>query len=82
MADQDLLTGSDLVVMQPLTAPEAALAAPAVGAAHAESWMSRIGSSMVTVVSNGVVRWATLDPTDLEQRMLGGIARFPAPVLH
>jgi hypothetical protein len=36
----------------------------------------------VTVVSNGVVRWATLDPTDLEQRMLGGIARFPTPVSH
>ncbi|WP_204013250.1 type VII secretion protein EccE [Virgisporangium aurantiacum] len=82
LADQDLLTGADLVVMQPLTGPEAALAAPAVGAAHAESWMARIGSSMVTVVSNGVVRWATLDPTDLEQRMLGGVARFPAPVLH
>jgi hypothetical protein len=81
-ADQDLLVGADLVVMQPLTAPEAALAAPAVGAPHAETWMSRIGPSMVTVVSSGVVRWATLDPTDLELRTLGEPTRFPAPLVH
>jgi hypothetical protein len=40
-----------------------------------ETWMSRIGPSMVTVVSSGAVRWATLDPTDLELRTLGEPAR-------
>jgi hypothetical protein len=76
-ADQDLLVGADLVVMQTLTAPEAALAASGVGAPQAETWMSRISSSMVTVVSSGVVRWATLNPTDLELRTLGEPVRFP-----
>jgi hypothetical protein len=70
-ADRDLLVGADVVVMQPLTEAEAAVAAVAVGAAQSESWMSRISASMVTVVNMGVVRWATLNPTDLELRALG-----------
>lgn len=69
--DRDLLAGADVVVLQPLTEPEAAVAAAGVDAPESESWMSRISMSMVTVVSRGVVRWATLNPTDLELRTLG-----------
>jgi type VII secretion protein EccE len=70
-ADRDLLVGADVVVLQPLTPAEATVAAAGVGAAESESWMSRISASMVTVVNRGVVRWATLNPTDLELRTLG-----------
>jgi hypothetical protein len=75
-ADRDLLVGADVVVLQPLTEAEAAVAAAGVGAAESESWMSRISASMVTVVNRGVVRWATLNPTDLELRTLGDPRRF------
>lgn len=77
-ADRDLLVGADVVVMQPLTGPEAAVAAPGVGAAEAEGWLSKISASMVAVVNRGVVRWATLDATDLEVRALGDPRRFPS----
>jgi hypothetical protein len=74
--DRDLLVGADVVVMQPLTEAEASVAAAGVGAAESESWMSRISASMVTVVNRGVVRWATLNPTDLELRALGDPRRI------
>ncbi|WP_203928909.1 type VII secretion protein EccE [Virgisporangium ochraceum] len=69
--DRDLLVGADVAVLQPLTEPEAAVAAPAVGAAESEGWLSRISASMVAVVNCGVVRWATLEATTLELRTLG-----------
>jgi type VII secretion protein EccE len=74
--DRDLLVGCDVAVMQTLTEAEAAVAAPGVGAAETEGWLSRISAPMVTVVNRGVVRWATLNPTHLEQRTLGDPRRF------
>lgn len=70
-ADRELLAGADVVVCQPLTEAEAAVAAPGVGAAESEEWLSRISAPMVAVVNRGVVRWATVNPTELELKTLG-----------
>jgi len=75
--DAELLAGADLVLLQQLLPAEAAVAAPAAGVPQAETWMSRISESMVTMASRGVVRWATLSPTDIELRTLGTPERFP-----
>lgn len=75
--DAELLGGADLVLMQPLTVAEAAVAAPALGVVPAEPWLSRIAGPMVTIASQGTVRWATLDPTELELHTVGTPNRFP-----
>ncbi|GAA3230572.1 hypothetical protein ACFO1B_26915 [Dactylosporangium siamense] len=77
--DTELLGSADVVLMQPLTTAEAAIAAPALGVAPAEAWLSRISGPMVTIASQGTMRWATLDPTELELRTIGAPIRFPAP---
>jgi hypothetical protein len=74
--DVELLASADVTLMQPLTVDEAMVAAPALRSPAAEQWMTRISSMMITVASHGVVRWATLSPTELEQRMLSSPVRF------
>jgi hypothetical protein len=75
--DADLLGNADLAVLQPLTGPEAAIAAPALGIPQTEPWLSRISVPMVAVASQGTVRWATLDPTEAELRTIGQPNRVP-----
>ncbi|MGC4895506.1 type VII secretion protein EccE [Micromonospora sp. DT31] len=75
VADVALLSVSDIAVLQPLTPDEAAIAATALRCATAGPWMTRIGPSQITVISQGTARWATLNPTDTEANTVGSPIR-------
>jgi type VII secretion protein EccE len=75
-ADADALARADLVLLQPLTAAEAALAGGALGLGGSTEWLTRIRSDMVGVVlPRRGVRWALLSPTPIEEQVIGAIAR-------
>jgi hypothetical protein len=73
--DIDALVRADLVILQPLTETEAALAASALSMSGVEQWMSQIREDMVTLVSRGTARWALLTATQIERHLIGGVAR-------
>lgn len=73
--DLDLLARSDLLVLQPLRADEAALAAGALGLGAAGEWLTRIRGDMVGVVNRHAVRWALLSATQVEQQLFGPFTR-------
>jgi hypothetical protein len=75
--DSDLLVNAHLLLMQQLTPPEADVAAVAVGLSSVVPWLSRISPSMISIVSRGRVKWATLSPGEIEARLTGPLARFP-----
>ena len=74
--DLDALVRSDLVVFQRLTTAEAALAASTLGFSGAQSWLSRIHSEMVGLVSQGRLQWVMLHPTSMESALLGSVGRL------
>ncbi|GAA3237053.1 type VII secretion protein EccE [Dactylosporangium siamense] len=75
-ADADLLTRADLVLLQPLTPAEAAIATDVLGLTESASWLTRIPPEMLgIVVSRRTVRWAHLSPTPVELQLTGGPAR-------
>lgn len=74
--DVDTLVRADLVVLQPLTEVEAALAASALGLSEVQEWLSRIRADMVTLISRGTLRWALLSPTAIERQLIGTPTRF------
>ncbi|MEV0130471.1 type VII secretion protein EccE [Dactylosporangium sp. NPDC050688] len=75
-ADTDQLTRADLVLLQPLTPAEAAIATDALGLTESASWLTRIAPEMLgIVVSRRTVRWAHLSPTPVELQLTGGPAR-------
>jgi type VII secretion protein EccE len=77
-ADADLLTRADLVLLQPLTPAEAAIATEVLGLTESASWLTRIAPEMLgVVVSRRTVRWAHLSPTPIELQLTGGPARRP-----
>jgi hypothetical protein len=69
--DIDVLGGADLVLMQPLPAPEAELAASVLGLGDVRHSLSGIRADMATVVSRGTVRWAVIAPTAIERQLIG-----------
>jgi type VII secretion protein EccE len=69
--DLDALARADLVVLQPLAAAEAELAAGALGLGAAQEWLTRIQGDMVGVVNRRTVRWALLTATQLEHQVVG-----------
>ncbi|WFE22522.1 hypothetical protein O7621_04010 [Solwaraspora sp. WMMD937] len=73
--DLDPLVRSDLVVLQRLTAAEAALVASALGFTEAQSWLTRIHPEMVGLVSQGRLQWVMLHPTSMESALLGPVGR-------
>ena len=73
--DLDTLVRSDLVVFQRLTTAEAALAASTLGFTGAQSWLARIHSEMVGLVSQGRLQWVMLHPTSMESALLGSVGR-------
>jgi type VII secretion protein EccE len=75
--DVDLLAHAEHVLLQPLTAAEAALAAPALGIGQAREWLSRTPQDMVAVVWHGTLRWVLLHPTGIELETLTSVARGP-----
>ncbi|MEV6931852.1 type VII secretion protein EccE [Dactylosporangium sp. NPDC051485] len=75
-ADTDLLTRSDLALLQPLTPHEATLAGDALGLGDSRGWLTRISPEMLGVVINRqTVRWTQLSTTPLELQLTGGPAR-------
>ncbi|WP_433082176.1 type VII secretion protein EccE [Dactylosporangium sp. CA-052675] len=75
-ADADLLTRSDLALLQPLSPPEAALAGEALGLGDSRNWLTKIGPEMLAVVVNRqTVRWTHLSTTPIELHLTGGPAR-------
>lgn len=74
-ADIDPLARADLVVAQPLNPAEAALAAQALGLGDVGEWLARIRGDMVGVVHRRSIRWAVLATTQIEQQLLGTVAR-------
>lgn len=69
--DIDALVRADLVIAQPLTETEAALAASALSMSAVQSWMSQIRDDMVTLISRGTARWALLSATAVERNLIG-----------
>ncbi|MEV8514399.1 type VII secretion protein EccE [Dactylosporangium sp. NPDC051484] len=75
-ADIDLLTRCDLVLLQPLTPHEAALAGDALGLGDSQAWLTKISPEMLGVVVNRqTVRWTQLSTTPIEHQLTGGPAR-------
>jgi len=74
--DVDSLVRADLALFQPLTDIEAALAVAVPGLADVREWLIRIRADMITVASNGSVRWAQLSPTGTERALIGSPSRF------
>ena len=64
------------MLLQPLTAAEAALAGGALGLGGSADWLTRIQSDMVGVVlPRRSVRWTLLSPTPIELQLIGAITR-------
>ncbi|MFB9239350.1 hypothetical protein ACFFWC_28085 [Plantactinospora siamensis] len=73
--DVDAIVRSDVVLLQRLTQPEAAIAASALGLTEAQGWLPRIHPEMAGVVSKGRLQWVMLGLTPTEQNLLGSAAR-------
>jgi hypothetical protein len=69
--DIDVLGSAGVAIMQPLSAPEAELAASVLGLSEVKHSLSGIRPDMVSVVSGGTVRWAVLAPTAIERQLIG-----------
>jgi hypothetical protein len=69
--DVDVLGVADLVLMQPLTPTEAELAASVLGLTEMKQSLSGIRADLVTVVSQGTVRWTLIAPTSVERQLIG-----------
>ncbi|HKT05742.1 MAG TPA: type VII secretion protein EccE, partial [Rugosimonospora sp.] len=76
--DLDALARADLVILQPLSAAEAALAGRALHLGGSQDWLTMIRADMVGVVSRGVVRWLRLSATPIETQVIGAPER-PVP---
>jgi type VII secretion protein EccE len=75
-ADTDLLTRSDLTLLQPLTPQEATVAADALGLRDSRAWLTRISPEMLGIVVNRqAIRWTRLSTTPIELQLTGGPAR-------
>jgi type VII secretion protein EccE len=73
------LARADLVILQPLSAAEAALAGGALGLRVSQEWLSAIRADMVGVVNRGQVRWARLSPSPIEVQVVGVPERTALP---
>ncbi len=74
----DALAGADLVILQPLSPGEAALAGGILGLGDGQEWLARIGADMVAVVNRRSMRFARLAATPLEQQLIGNLERVAA----
>ena len=75
-ADLDTLARADLVILQPLSAAEAALAGATLGLpGEGQEWLARIRADMIGVVNRRAVRFALLSSTPLEQQLIGSPER-------
>jgi type VII secretion protein EccE len=74
--DVDVLARADLVVLPPLSAPEAEIAGYALGLDQLAGNLPRIHPDMVGVVADRrTLRWTLLSVTPIEQQLIGAISR-------
>ncbi len=73
--DIDAFVRADLVLMQTLSAMEAALVCSALNLADVEQSLTRLPADIITLVSHGTLRWARISQTPIEQQMLGSAFR-------
>jgi type VII secretion protein EccE len=74
--DGDVLARADLVLLPPLTPPEAEVAGNVLGLSQLAGHLPRIRSDMVgVVVGRRTLRWALLAPTPIEQQLVGAMTR-------
>jgi type VII secretion protein EccE len=74
--DVDVLARADLVVLPPLSAPEAEIAGYALGLDQLAGNLPRIRPDMVGVVAGRrTLRWTLLSVTPIEQQLIGAISR-------
>lgn len=75
-ADLDILARADVALLQPLTQPEAYIAASALGLGESAGWLTRIRADMMgVVVGRRTLRWAMLSTTPIEQQLVGAPTR-------
>ncbi|HEV7896490.1 MAG TPA: type VII secretion protein EccE [Planosporangium sp.] len=73
--DMDVLARADLVMLSPLSAPEAEIAGYALGLFQLAN-LPRVRADMVgVVVGRHTLRWTLLAPTPIEQQLIGTITR-------
>jgi hypothetical protein len=74
--DMDVLARADLVVLAPLSAPEAEIAGYGLGLVQLAGNLPRVRPDMVGVVAGRrTLRWTLLSPTPIEQQLIGTISR-------
>lgn len=74
--DIDILARADLVLLPPLSAPEAEIAGNALGLSQLAGYLPRVRPDMVGVVAaRKTLRWTLLSPTPIEQQLIGAISR-------
>ena len=73
--DVATLARADLVILQPLSPTEAALAGATLGLGDGQEWLTRIGADLVGVVNRRTIRFARLAATPLELQLVGAPER-------
>ncbi|GAA1802687.1 hypothetical protein GCM10009835_21910 [Planosporangium flavigriseum] len=74
--DLDILARADLVLLPPLSVPEAEIAGYGLGLDQLASNLPRVRPDMVGVVAGRqTLRWTLLSATPIEQQLIGGISR-------
>jgi hypothetical protein len=74
--DIDILARADLVLLPPLSPPEAEIAGNALGLSQLAGYLPRVRPDMIGVVAaRKTLRWTLLSPTPIEQQLLGTISR-------
>jgi type VII secretion protein EccE len=74
--DVDILARADLVLLPPLSPPEAEIAGNALGLSQLAGYLPRVRPDMIGVVAaRKTLRWTLLSPTPIEQQLIGTISR-------
>jgi type VII secretion protein EccE len=74
--DMDVLARADLVLLPPLSAPEAEIAGYALGLDQLAGNLPRVRPDMVGIVAGRrTLRWTLLSATPIEQQLIGTISR-------
>ena len=71
LADADVASRADLLLVQPLRAEEAQLVGAALGLGETSKWLTQIRPDMIGVINRRAVRWAALSQTPIEAQLIG-----------
>jgi type VII secretion protein EccE len=74
--DIDILARADLVLLAPLSQPEAEIAGNALGLSQLADYLPRVSPEMMgVVVGRRTLRWTLLSPTPIEHQLIGALSR-------